>query len=1245
MLAIEIHCRVGVGFDTKGAGSVVIQGHNLMSPNEFPSGDGGTDIQHQRVVTIADSREGWVQSVRLLLESYFHGQQRVEFDYSQIRPAGAPVRGFGGVSSGPEPLRRLHEDIIQVLERERQHNKDSTLSATGIVDLMNLIGRCVVSGNIRRCLPAGTLVHTERGAVPIEKVKVGDRVVTPAGIAPVNALFDQGVQNTVFIEHQFGTFECTPNHRVAVFNGINDYIFKRADQLIAGDRLVWDMSGIDGRAEDTIVLPHLGAECPSHGCTNIPTAMIPKFSVDIAWLLGYLHGDNSHIQQRILAQTNTTANSLLTFSCSNDFPTIIDKLQSGIRIFGVEPELIVDESRTVIIAHSTMLADYFLQFKQSPSSIDVPSVLFEANRPLRQAYIAGLFDANSKSHSLCSVSSSMDSRYLQQVKQLCATLGIATHIKLAHLPAAISEGNRDDCKPLYELQVTGIDNIQGITIALERYSLKFNSENEITLSCASEMTAITSVKGIESKVAPISVMRVFPSGRSVQTYDIEVEGIHQFTAEGFVVHNSAEIAFGPHDSEEFMDLKDYDKNPHRATYGWTSNNSLLAKLGMDYGPAAERIQRNGEPGFAWLDNMQLYGRLRDTEANNKDHRVQGANPCSEQSLESYELCCVSGETRILTRTGYPHISQVVGQEVQVWNGHNWSTVRPFVAAQNKPLFRVHLSDGSYLDCTSDHRWSVVPPPSSMGSSQEVPGKEETQLRPVETQHLEVGSVLEQLIVAGSNDGIIGHRLKDAYKWGIQFGTGPSHHLHQGQQEDVTAAPAEHGSGEKGYPNWLFELDRESTLLFVAGLIDSQGSEGSHIASTLYNKSGYNVFGTLAMMRDLQLILRRVGINSATITLIHDTVAEEWQYNDRYCCVIPITECEDIASLLRIAPRMVLSSGMEIIHQRQTVVRIEQLPGLHTTYCFSEPQRHMGVFGNVLTYQCLVETFPDKHYSLDDYLLTLKAAFLYAKTVTLGSTHWPETNRVMLRNRRIGCSMSGIAQFITKRGIEELRHWCEAGYAAVQEYDQAMSVWLAIPRSVKTTSIKPSGTVSLLAGATPGMHYPESRFYIRRLRLPRHSELMQPLQDAGYHIEPAVDDEANTLIVEFPVDAGEGIRTVGEVSMWEQLSLAAFLQRHWADNQVSCTVTFDPTTEGPQIKHALDYFQYQLKGISLLPRAEMGQTVYKQMPYESITEERYSKLLSQLKPLELHKVAGEQATPEPFCDADRCELPPAPHKNE
>ena len=389
------------------------------------------------------------------------------------------------------------------------------------------------------------------------------------------------------------------------------------------------------------------------------------------------------------------------------------------------------------------------------------------------------------------------------------------------------------------------------------------------------------------------------------------------------VRRTAEIVFGDPTSDEYIDLKNYKKNPHREMYGWTSNNSVFAELGMDYREVSKRITDNGEPGFAWLDNMQEYSRMRNGK-DNKDHRVAGGNPCLEQSLESYELCC------------------------------------------------------------------------------------------------------------------------------------------------------------------------------------------------------------------------------------------------------------------------------------------------------------------------LVETFPSNHDSLEDYLTTLKYAYLYAKTVTLGKTHWSETNRVMLRNRRIGCSVSGIAQFISiPGGIHKLRTWLEAGYNAIEKYDKEYSDWLAVPRSIKTTSVKPSGTVSLLAGSTPGLHYPESRFYIRRIRLSINSPLLKPLEKAGYKIEPAFGSEDSTVVIEVPVDVGEGIRTVSEVPMWEQLSLAAFMQKYWADNQVSCTVTFNPETEGPQIPYALNYFQYQLKGISFLPKMELG--AYKQMPYEEITEEEYETMVKQLSFLSFRQVKGNEAEVEKFCNNDTCEI--------
>ena len=105
------------------------------------------------------------------------------------------------------------------------------------------------------------------------------------------------------------------------------------------------------------------------------------------------------------------------------------------------------------------------------------------------------------------------------------------------------------------------------------------------------------------------------------------------------IRRTAEIAFGEHEDKEFIDLKNYEINPDRAEFGWVSNNSIFAKLGQDYSEVAQRIRQNGEPGLAWLENMRAYGRMGDP-ADNRDWRAGGGNPCLEQTLESFEMCCL-----------------------------------------------------------------------------------------------------------------------------------------------------------------------------------------------------------------------------------------------------------------------------------------------------------------------------------------------------------------------------------------------------------------------------------------------------------------------------------------------------------------------------------------------------------------------------------------------------------------------------
>lgn len=282
---------------------------------------------------------------------------------------------------------------------------------------------------------------------------------------------------------------------------------------------------------------------------------------------------------------------------------------------------------------------------------------------------------------------------------------------------------------------------------------------------------------------------------------------------------------------------------------------------------------------------------------------------------------------------------------------------------------------------------------------------------------------------------------------------------------------------------------------------------------------------------------------------------------------------------------------------------------------------------------LVELVLPNHDSLDDFKRTIKYAYLYAKTMTLIGIGWENTNRVLMRNRRIGLSLTGIAQFVAKHGISTLIEWMEEGYKTARYYDDVYSKWLGVRESIKVTTVKPSGTVSLLAGTTAGLHYPESTYYIRRIRIGKGSPMEKILRDAGYGIEPAFGQEETTLVVEFPVFIGENVRTIENVSMWEQLSLAEIAQRHWADNSVSVTVTFDKE-EASQIETALNIFQYKLKAVSMLPKLDES---YPQMPYEKITAMEYAQMVSKLKQIDFSSLTGNEAIIEQFCSNDVCEI--------
>jgi len=282
---------------------------------------------------------------------------------------------------------------------------------------------------------------------------------------------------------------------------------------------------------------------------------------------------------------------------------------------------------------------------------------------------------------------------------------------------------------------------------------------------------------------------------------------------------------------------------------------------------------------------------------------------------------------------------------------------------------------------------------------------------------------------------------------------------------------------------------------------------------------------------------------------------------------------------------------------------------------------------------LAEVFPTRCVKEEEFYEVLEFATFYASTVALLPTHRSETNKIIIRNRRIGVSLSGIADMLDAHGATELTRRLRKGYKLVRAVNHDLAEKAGVPASVRVTTVKPSGTISQLAGVSSGMNFPEFQYAIRRMRVGNASRICDVLKTAGV---PYEDDHysANTTVFEFPIDQGR-TREATTVSAWEQFSLLAMLQREWSDNMVSCTIYFDPKTEGDQIEHMLAQFAPIIKSVSMLPHSKKG--AYVQMPYEGISKEEYEERLAKFPKIDWKEFGGSDGIESRFCTNDFCEL--------
>jgi len=286
---------------------------------------------------------------------------------------------------------------------------------------------------------------------------------------------------------------------------------------------------------------------------------------------------------------------------------------------------------------------------------------------------------------------------------------------------------------------------------------------------------------------------------------------------------------------------------------------------------------------------------------------------------------------------------------------------------------------------------------------------------------------------------------------------------------------------------------------------------------------------------------------------------------------------------------------------------------------------------------LVEVHLNRHTDKEDFLRTLKFAYLYGKSVTLIPTHWQQTNGIMQRNRRIGTSLTGIASFADINGVPATKEWMDEGYKKIRDYDKQYSEWLCVRESIRVTTVKPSGSVSLLSGASPGVHWsPGGEYYLRAIRFGNTDPMLHLFKAANYKTEPDLVS-ANTTVVYFPLHSGHP-RSEKDVSLFEKIGLAATAQKYWSDNGVSVTLSFDKESESKFIAPALHMYEGQLKAVSFLP---MGNQVYPQQPYSQITKEEYENYIGKIAKIDFSAIydgaENLEAQGEMYCTTDYCEI--------
>ena len=255
--------------------------------------------------------------------------------------------------------------------------------------------------------------------------------------------------------------------------------------------------------------------------------------------------------------------------------------------------------------------------------------------------------------------------------------------------------------------------------------------------------------------------------------------------------------------------------------------------------------------------------------------------------------------------------------------------------------------------------------------------------------------------------------------------------------------------------------------------------------------------------------------------------------------------------------------------------------------------------------CLAEIFLPNITSYEEFVDVAKLLYRINKHSLALPCHLKATEDIVHANMRMGIGVTGVLQC-----TDEQKGWLRRAYDELRSFDKQYSEANGFPESVKLTTVKPSGTLSLLPGVTPGCHPAYARHMIRRIRISSNHPLVQVCRDHGYHVEYQQNfdgsEDHSTVVVSFPFRHPDNAVLAKDMTAIDQLETIKWLQENWSDNSVSCTVYYRKE-ELPEIrKYLKKYYKNSHKSLSFLLHSEHG---FKQAPLEEITKEQYDELVA------------------------------------